>query len=459
MPDGKNVVTYYNCRIKICVLGVIAILLSFPAIASATNNTYYWNASIGNWLDAAKWGGTEPTSSDYAYIQNGGTATITQTGEQCYYLYLGASGTGNSGTIEMTSGSLSVGPCEYIGNFGTGTFTQNGGTVSDTDTTYIGFSSTSNGTLNVNDGTFNTPYLYSGYGGTGSFTQYNGSVNVFSGSSGGTVVGNSSGVTGSMTIHNGSFTTPSIFLGYDGTGTISQSGGTVNATTATYIGYHSGSTGSLSISGGTYSTTNIYLAYPGTGTITLTGGTLKSSNLIKGNGTAHFYFGGGVLQATSSFSSAVALSLTGDNGNATIDTQGYTVEFSNSVTGTEPTGGLTKTGSGILTFSSTVSYSGDTAISAGTLIFLGSTSDVGDITGTGILVVGNGTSSSTLTADSINISTLTIAANSTVTISPLSGGPQSLNTDLTAVPEPSTAVLLLLAGLIAAAYYKRGTAI
>jgi autotransporter-associated beta strand protein len=452
MPDGKNVVTYYNCRIKICVLGVIAILLSFPAIASATNNTYYWNASTGNWLDAAKWGGTEPTSSDYAYIQNGGTATITQTEEQCYYLYLGASGAGNSGTIEMTSGSLSVGYCEYIGNSGTGTFTQNGGTVSDTDTTYIGFSSTSNGTLNVNDGTFNTPYLYSGNGGTGTFTQYGGSVNASSG----TVVGYSSGITGSLTINSGTFTTPNMFLGYDGIGTISQSGGTVNTTTATYIGYHSsGSTGSLSISGGTFSSDNIFLGSSGTGTLTLTGGTLKLSSLTKGTGTAVFNFSGGVLQFTKSSTSDVALSI-GTNGNATIDTQGYPVTFSSTVTGM---GGLTKTGTGVLTFSSTVNYSGDTSISAGTLIFLGSTSDVGDIMGTGTLVVGNGTSSSTLTADSINISTLTIAANSTVTISPISGGPQSLYTDLAAVPEPSTAILLLLACLTGVAYYKRRTAI
>ena len=39
------------------------------------------------------------------------------------------------------------------------------------------------------------------------------------------------------------------------------------------------------------------------------------------------------------------------------------------------------------------------------------------------------------------------------------GGHPTYFDSVTAVPEPSTAVLLLLAGLIAAAYYKRGTAI
>ena len=53
--------------------------------------SYYWSVSSGDWSTAFNWGGTEPTSSDDAYIQNGGTANITQTGEICDYLYLVAS--------------------------------------------------------------------------------------------------------------------------------------------------------------------------------------------------------------------------------------------------------------------------------------------------------------------------------------------------------------------------------
>jgi autotransporter-associated beta strand protein len=362
---------------------------------------------------------------------------------------------GGNGTFYNQGGTITASTNLFVGaNSGsTGSFTQQSGSTAVSSNTYIGNSSGSTGTIYINGGTLTTPYLYSGYGGTGTFTQYGGSVNASSA----TVAGSSSGITGSLTIYNGTFSTANIFLGYGGTGTFSQSGGTVNATTATYISYYSSSsTGSLTISGGTFSSTNIYLGYNGTGTLTLSGGTLKSSSLSKGAGAANFNFGGGTLQALGSFTSAVALSLTGVNGNATINTQGYPVTFSSTVTGT---GGLTKTGTGILTFSSTVNYSGNTTISAGTLKFLGSTSVVGDITGTGTLVVGNGTSFSSLTADSISVGTLNIGVSTTAATSSLSEGSQSLNTDLAAVPEPSTAFLLLMAGLIAVAYHKRGTAI
>ncbi|MGD0656275.1 MAG: autotransporter-associated beta strand repeat-containing protein [Thermoguttaceae bacterium] len=416
---------------------------------SGGNGTFYNN---GGTITASTnlFVGANSGSTGSFTQQSGSTAVSSNT-------YIGNS-SGSTGTININGGTLTT-PFLYSGYGGTGTFTQSGGSVNASTETYAGYNNGSNGTININGGTFTTPYIYSGFGGTGAFTQSVQSVGSTVNVTIATVVGNSIGSNGSLTIHNGSFTTPTIYMCYSGgTGAIYQYGGTVNVSNATYIGYHSGSTASLTISGGTYSSTNIFLAYPGTGTITLTGGTLKSSGLIKGAGNAYFYFGGGILQATASFLNdcAVALSLTGVNGNATIDTQGYAVTFSKSVTGT---GGLTKTGTGVLTFSSTVNYSGDTSISAGTLKFLGSTSVVGDITGTGTLVVGNGTSSSALTADSITIGTLNIGVSTTAATSLLSDDSQSLNTDLAAVPEPSAAILLLMAGLIVMAYHKRGTAI
>jgi autotransporter-associated beta strand protein len=398
------------------------------------------------------------------YIQNSGSTTVTATTFAGY-------GSGSTGSITINGGSFG-GPYIYTGYDGTGYFTQYGGTVNASYAMVAGVDSGSTGTININGGSLTTAYLLSGYYGTGTFTQSGGTVNVtsetdvgfnstgyltvnagkFAPSASTTIfAGYNQAGAGHITVGGGTFNMPNyVYLGYSGTGTFSQSTGTVNSTNTTiYIGYKNGSSGSLSVSGGLFNALNLYLSYysGSTGTLTITGGTVATSSLLKGNGATAFNFGGGVLQAAGSFTSAVALSLTGTNGNATIDTQGYTVTFSGSATGT---GGLTKTGTGTLTFSvsSTVSYSGETAISAGTLKFLGSTSHLGDIAGAGTLIVGDGTYSSALTADSIKVSILTISAKSTITINALPGGPQSGAGDVESVPEPSTAMLLFPAGLI-----------
>jgi hypothetical protein len=89
----------------------------------------YWSKSSGDWSGASNWiGNLVPTSTATAYINNGGTAGITQLGETCGTLSLGSSA--GSGTVQMTGGSLYVAANEYVGNTGTGSFTQSGGTNS-----------------------------------------------------------------------------------------------------------------------------------------------------------------------------------------------------------------------------------------------------------------------------------------------------------------------------------------
>ncbi len=39
-----------------------------------------WQVSSGDWSLASNWSGSVPTVSDDAYIVNGGTATVTQSG-------------------------------------------------------------------------------------------------------------------------------------------------------------------------------------------------------------------------------------------------------------------------------------------------------------------------------------------------------------------------------------------
>jgi hypothetical protein len=88
-------------------------------------------------------------------------------------------------------------------------------------------------------------------------------------------------------------------------------------------------------------------------------------------------------------------------------------------------------------------------------VVTGGSVNVDNISGTGTLVVGDGTTASTLTADSIQLSTVTLGVGSRIVINPIPGGPQAGSTSLTTVPEPSTIVLLIAAGLGILFYRKR----
>ncbi|MGD0655261.1 MAG: autotransporter-associated beta strand repeat-containing protein [Thermoguttaceae bacterium] len=155
---------------------------------------------------------------------------------------------------------------------------------------------------------------------------------------------------------------------------------------------------------------------------------------------------GGTLSGTGTITPAVSL-----NG-GTLNTPNLSdnMVLSAAVTGT---GGLTKTGSGTVTLSGNATYAGDTAIAAGRLQLNGLSSTLHSVTGAGTLGVGNGITSSTVTADSIQVDTLSIGAGSTFAINAVSGGDS-----LASVPEPSTIVLLIAAALGILSYLgvKRG---
>ena len=75
-----------NCRAAslpaVSFASVAAIVLTVSIQAHAD---VYWNLSgqPGDWSVAQNWQGGLPTTSDTAFVVNGGTATITMPGEVC----------------------------------------------------------------------------------------------------------------------------------------------------------------------------------------------------------------------------------------------------------------------------------------------------------------------------------------------------------------------------------------
>ena len=230
-----------------------------------------------------------------SFVQSGGVATVTGADG----LYLGNQA-GATGTYCLSgSGLLSVAQNEYVGWAGNGIFTQSGGTNStggltlrgnpgDTATYCLsgsgvlsvqGGESIQNGSFtqsggvntilnhtlgqgglyvdalygvptsyNLSGGQLSTLYEDVGYNYNGSFTQSGGTNTIYPG--GYLIIGFFNGSSGTYNLGgsgllNGSYDE---CVGYSGTGSFTQSGGT-NSTGYVLVGYYAGSSGTYSLSG------------------------------------------------------------------------------------------------------------------------------------------------------------------------------------------------------------------
>ena len=282
------------CALAVCLLHAVA--------THAANST--WQVASGDWSVSANWSGSAvPNSTSFVFIDNVGTVTISQSGEMCNTLYLG-SGSTDVGSIQMILGGFTDSNA-YIGDFGTGSFTQAGGTHSVSNELIIGQNSAanssyilSNGSLAVSGGE------YIGNSGTGSFTQYGGTQSI---SNSGLTLGQGTAGSGSYNMSNGSLAVSGgEYIGVSGTGSFTQYGGTQSISNSGLTlgqgtagsGSYNMSNGSLAVSGGEY------IGVSGTGSFTQNNGTHSISNpgLTLGQGTAgsgSYNMGNGSLAVTS----------------------------------------------------------------------------------------------------------------------------------------------------------------
>jgi hypothetical protein len=282
----------------VCFASFMAVVLIASLQARAQD---YWSLSpsqSGDWSVAANWNAGVPNSSVYAYIVNGGTATITQLAETCGTLSLGSSA--GSGTVRMTGGSLAAGYDEFVGNSGTGNFIQAGGTctLSYMGYLYLGNNAGSSGMYELSGGSLSPFYEVVGNSGVGTFNQSGGN-NV-----GGETMylGNNSGGAGTYNlVGNGLLSGYNEVVGNSGTGTFTQSAGTNNIV-GLNLGSNVGSIGTYNLgSGQLVATSYEWVGSSGTGIFTQTGGAHTINNTLSlglyAGSNGRYDFSGGQLSA------------------------------------------------------------------------------------------------------------------------------------------------------------------
>jgi autotransporter-associated beta strand protein len=197
-----------------------------------------------------------------------------------------------------------------------------------------------------------------------------------------------------------------IYLGIDGTGIFTQTGGVVRAHGIIMDGRgNTAGEDTFTLNGGQ----------------TIVGPSGFKSGSLDANTSYAINLGGGTLTSSANWTSVLRMTFSGTNGNTTIDTAAFT----NTLTGILPgQGGLIKTGSGTLALSGAATYTGGTLISQGKLE-LRSPGTLGS--GPGSVVVQGGTLAGTGTINDpvtiqaggtlspgLSIGTLTV--NNTVTL-------------------------------------------
>ena len=215
-------------------------------------------------------------------IGNNGTGTFTHWGglnDVTGNLTIGDfAGSGSYAMNGMFSGNPELRATnEFVGNSGTGSFEQFGGTNTVAGNLSIGHNTGSGSYVLDGWGTLNAAAIKAGESGTGTFTQHSGSVTASS-----LVIGKNAGSSGTYNMNMGNLTAANITVGHDGDGVFNQTdgmnmyfdGGTLN------VGSGSGS-GTYNMSGGMLATTNINIGTgSGVGTFNHTGSNVSAQGTI-----------------------------------------------------------------------------------------------------------------------------------------------------------------------------------
>lgn len=270
----------------------IALLLGGPALAAdwlGTTSTDWFTA--GNWSPAVV-----PTGSIDVTINNNGSpnaATIGTSGAVAKAVTLG-SAVGQSGTLNVTGGTLSGVTTLTVGDFGSGTVNiSNAGTVS-ASTVYLAVDPGGGGTVTVSGSgsKLTSTSLYAGMdaGATGQVTIEDNASLVSSL----TVLGYYTGTaSGTLTVTGATVSTGGLTIGERGIGAFNLNSGSTGTSGTVSFGSNATGNGTATISGAgtTWTTGGMNIGGTGAGTLTISAGaevTTTQSNTF----LAPLYLGG-----------------------------------------------------------------------------------------------------------------------------------------------------------------------
>jgi len=276
---------------------LIASLILATLTACAHGQVTYWQhdpATAGDWQDPANWTDGVPTADTEAVIDNAGLVRIDSVSADAVRLTLGEALDGDGSALLTGDAALSV-EYLYTGWAGTGTFTQTGGTNSIERYLYLGMEAGSEGSYLLADGLLAPSYQMIGRKGIGSFTQTGGTCSTNSYIYLGYYAGSQGmvQVSGDSHLH-----ASSVYVGWGGEGEFTQISGMVEMTSRLVLGGSATSSGTYDLHGGTLTAGRIVVGQPGAGLLAQDGGSLVARQVVVGP-SGRFDLTGGTIQIES----------------------------------------------------------------------------------------------------------------------------------------------------------------
>jgi len=209
-----------------------------------------------NWETDTNWsGGDVPTLDDSATIDAGSSAEApvlaSSEGLAASQIHLGSE-VGSYGALTVAGGTLNVSGLSRIGGEGEGLLEVAGGSVTNASYIYVGDAAAGTGTLRISGGSLHgLQRVYIGNNGRGSAVVDGGTLATL-GNDRDIHVGRNLNSEGSLIVSNGTLSSSyAIWVGENGLGTFTQTGGTVYMARQWYIGNAATATGLVHLAGGT----------------------------------------------------------------------------------------------------------------------------------------------------------------------------------------------------------------
>ncbi len=289
--------------LRFLAVGILAACLSLLLEAPLQAASIYWNVGAGDWSTKTNWTPSTavPGASDSAFVSNGGTVAITQSGS-AKYIYLGNNAADNGSATLSGTGSLTSVSC-FIGYSGTGVFTQTSGTNSVTSQLGIGMDVGGRGTYNLTttaSGVLaSASSLILGSSGSGIFNQSGAQLVVLSGF----ILGDNVSGVGSYNLSNGgAASAASMNVGLSGKGNVTQTDGLLTLTGTLFLGVNGSASAAYQLGGVSVLTVGgaTIVGSSGAASFTQTGGlhSVASSMYLGVNATgsgAYYMSGSGTL--------------------------------------------------------------------------------------------------------------------------------------------------------------------